>query len=72
MMQAVNAVIRSNLRMKAYYEGKMRRHRHNIAVTHVAAKMLRTLWHMLQRNRLYDERKERLYRSKLKRMARIV
>jgi len=40
-----------------------------VAVTHVANKMLRIIWHMLRENRLYNERKERLYESKLKRMT---
>ena len=56
-------------RMKAFYERKLRRHHHNVAVTHVANKMLRIIWHMLRENRLYNERKERLYESKLKRMT---
>jgi hypothetical protein len=31
--------------------------------------MLRIIWHMLRENRLYNERKEQLYQSKLKRMT---
>jgi len=71
MTQAANAAIRSDPRMRTYYERKIRRHHHNVAVTHVANKMLRILWHMLRENRLYNERKGRLYESKLKRMAHI-
>jgi len=37
----------------------------------VANKMLRILWHMLGENRLYNDRKPRLYESKLKRLAEI-
>jgi len=69
MIQAANTAIRSDHRLKAYYERKLRRHHHNVAVTHVANKMLRIIWHMLRENRLYNERKERLYESKLKRMT---
>jgi transposase len=69
MIQAANTAIRSDPRMRAYYERKLRRHHHNVAVTHVANKMLRIIWHMLRENRLYNERKERLYESKLKRMT---
>ena len=46
MIQAANAVIRTDPRMRAYYERKLRRHHHNVAVTHVANKMLRIIWHM--------------------------
>jgi transposase len=68
MTQAANTAIRTDPRMQAYYERKLRRHHHNVAVTHVANKMLRILWYMLREKRLYNERKERLYQSKLKRM----
>jgi transposase len=69
MIQAANTAIRTDHRMQAFYERKLRRHHHNVAVTHVANKMLRIIWHMLQENRLYNERKEELYESKLKRMT---
>jgi transposase len=71
MIQAANTATRTDPRMKAYYERKLRRHHHNVAVTHVANKMLRIIWHMLRENRLYNERKEQLYESKLKRMNHI-
>ena len=71
VIQAANAAIRSDPRMRAYYERKIRRHHHNVAVTHVANKMLRIVWHMLGENRLYNDRKPRLYESKLKRLAEI-
>ncbi len=35
MTQAANTAIRSDPRMRAYYERKLRRHHHNVAVTHV-------------------------------------
>lgn len=68
MVQAASAAVRSDTRMRAFYERKLKRHDHNAALTHVANRMLRVLWHMLREGRLYDERRERLYRSKLKRM----
>jgi hypothetical protein len=68
MIQAANAAIRTDPRMRTYYERKLRSHHHNV-VTHVANKMLRITWHMLHENRLYNERKEQLYQSELKRMT---
>jgi transposase len=70
MSEAANAAALFDHRMKSLYERKLRRHPHNIAVTHVANKMLRILWFMLTNNQLYNERNEKLYSSKLKRMAR--
>jgi transposase len=69
MIQAANTAIRTDLRMRTYYERKLRRHHHNVAVTHVANKMLRIIWHMPRENHLYNERKQQLYESKLKRMT---
>ncbi len=71
MTQAANAAIRSDTRLKTFYERKFKRHHHNVAISHVANKMLTILWCMLKENRLYNERKEKLYDSKLKRAARI-
>jgi transposase len=69
MIQAANVAVRNDPRMRAFYERKLRRHRHNVAITHVANKMLKIMWHMFRENRLYNERSERLYVSKLKRIA---
>jgi transposase len=69
MTQAAHTAIRTDPRMRVYYERKLRRHHHNVAVTHVANKMLRIIWHMLRENRLYNERKQGLYESKLKRLT---
>jgi transposase len=70
MSEAANTAALFDPRMKSFYERKFKRHSHNIAITHVANKMLRILWYMLSNNQLYNERKEKLYSSKLKRMAR--
>ena len=69
MIQAANSAARHDPRMNAYYQKKLKRHNHNVAITHVATKMLKILWHMLYENMLYNERNERLYNSKLNRMA---
>jgi len=69
MIQAANVAVRNDPRMRAFYERKLRRHKHNVAITHAANKMLKIMWHMLSENRLYNERSESLYVSKLKRMA---
>jgi transposase len=71
MVQAANAAIRSDERLRRYYERKAKRLHHNVAITHVANKMLRILWHMLMENRLYEQRSEERYNSKLKRLQRI-
>ena len=71
MIQTANAAVRSNSRMKGFYERKLRRHNHSVAITHVANKMLKIIWHMLTENRLYNERNETYYQTKLKKMARI-
>jgi transposase len=69
-IQAAHSAVRCDPRLKAFYEKKLKRHSHNVAITHVANKMLTIIWHMLQQNRLYNEKNEKLYSSKLKRMAR--
>ena len=69
MIQAANVAVRNDPRMRAFYERKLKRHKHNVAITHVANKMLKIIWHMLREDRLYNERSERLYMPKLKRIA---
>ena len=71
MTQVANVAVRADPRMKAYYERLVKRRHHNVAITHVAEKMLRILWHMLTEDTLYNERKERLYSSKLKKLAKM-
>jgi len=68
MVQAANTAVRANPRLERYYERKAKRLHHNVAITHVANKMLRIIWHMLMENRLYDQRNEERYQSKLKRL----
>lgn len=71
MIQVANVAARHDPRMKAYYDKVVKRHHHNIAITHVANKMLRILWYMLTEDTLYNERNEKLYSSKLKRLEKI-
>jgi transposase len=72
LSQAANVAARCDSRMNAFYRRKLKRHHHNVAITHVSNKMLVIIWHMLKENSLYNERKEKLYRSKLKKMRRAV
>jgi transposase len=71
MTQVANVAVRSDPRMKEYYDRIVKRHHHNVAITHVANKMLKILWHMLTEDTLYNERKEKLYTSKLKRLEKM-
>lgn len=71
MVQAANVAVRADPRLERYYERKARRHHHNVAITHVGNKMLQIIWHMLMENRLYDQRNEERYESKLKRLQSI-
>lgn len=69
MTEVANAAALHDPRMSAYYQRIAKRHHHNVAITHVANKMLRILWHMLTEKRLYNERRNELYALKLKRLA---
>jgi transposase len=72
MTQVGNVAARHDPRMKAYYDRLVKRGlHHNVAITHVANKMLKILWHVLTEDTLYNERSERLYTSKLKRLERL-
>lgn len=69
MIQAANTVSRTdNDRLKKYYMKIAKRHGHNVAITHVANKMIRIIWSMLTYKQLYNERKEKLYKTKLKKI----
>lgn len=69
MIQCANVAARSDPRMKQFYARIRKRHGHNVAITHVANKMLRIIWAMLTRRDLYRERNERLYQQKLKKLS---
>lgn len=66
MIQCANVAVRYDERMKQYYLRIRRRHGHNVAITHVANKMLTIIWAMLTTRTPYNDRKEDLYQRKLK------
>ena len=69
MIQAANTASRTdNNRLKKYYMKIAKRHGHNVAITHVANKMSKIMWSMLTYKQLYNERKEKLYKTKLKKI----
>lgn len=68
MIQAANTASRTDERMKKYYTKIAKRHGHHVAITHVANKMIRIMWSMLTYKQLYNERKNELYETKLKRI----
>ncbi len=68
-IQCANVAVQYDERMKRFYERMRKRHMHNIAITHVANKMMVIIWHMLTDRTLYKERKDRLYQKKLKKMS---
>ncbi len=70
MVQCALVAVRHDPRMKEYYVRLMKRHRHNIAITHVANKMLTIIWHMLTEDNLYEDRNEKLYRAKIRQVMR--
>ncbi len=50
MIQAANTAVRTDDRMKKHYAKIVKRHGHSIAITHVANKMIRIMWYMLENN----------------------
>jgi transposase len=69
MIQAANTASRTDEnRLKKYYKKMAKRHEHNVAITHVANKMIRIIWAMLTYKQLYKERKNELYETKLKKI----
>ena len=68
LIQAANTAARADDRLRKFYLRTSKRHGHHVAITHVANKMLTIIWHMLVNKRLYNERKQNLYETKLKRI----
>jgi len=68
MTQAANVASFKDDRMKTVYERTRKKHPHAVAITHVANKMGMIIWHLLDGETLYNERKESLYMRKLKRI----
>jgi hypothetical protein len=67
LIQAANTAARKDDRLRKFYLRIAKRHGHHIAITHVANKMITIIWHMLV-NKMYNERKQNLYETKLKRI----
>jgi transposase len=70
LIQAVNTAARKDDRLRKFYLRIAKRHGHHIAITHVANKMLTIIRHMFVNKKLYNERKQSLYETKLKRSQR--
>ena len=68
LIQAANTAARADDRLRKFYLRIAKRHGHHVAITHVANKMLTIIWHMLVNKKLYNERKQNLYETKLKRI----
>ena len=68
LIQAANTAARKDDRLRRFYLRIAKRHGHHIAITHVANKMITIIWHMLVNKKLYNERKQSLYETKLKRI----
>ena len=68
MIQAAKTAARTDERMRTFYTWLAKRHGHNVSITHVANKMMTIIWYMLTQKRLYNEKKEDLYKKKLKRI----
>jgi transposase len=64
VIQAANTAARKDDRLRKFYLRIAQRHGHNIAITHVANKMLTIIWHMLVNKKPYNERKQNLYETK--------
>lgn len=69
MIQAANTAARADERMRTFYTSMAKRHRHNVAITHVANKMMIIIWHMLTYKTLYTERKKDIHKRKLEKIG---
>jgi transposase len=68
LIEAANTASRTDDRLRKFYLRLAKRHGPHIAITHVANKMCTIMWHMLTYEKLYNERKPNLYKTKLKRI----
>jgi transposase len=67
LIEAANTASRTDDRLRRLYLRLVKRHSHHIAITHVANKMMTIIWYMLTHKKLYNERKQHLFETKLKR-----
>ena len=68
LIQAAHMAVLYDGRMRDYYERMKKTHHSSIAITHAANKMIKIIWHMLTNRALYENRNEKLYQKKLKRI----
>ena len=68
LVQAAHVAVLYDGRMRDYYERMKKIHHSSIAITHAANKMIKIIWHMLTNRALYENRNEKLYQKKLKRI----
>ena len=66
LIQAAHVAVLYDGRMREYERVK-RTHHNNIAITHVANKMIKMIWHLLTIRDLYRDRNEKMYQKKIKR-----
>lgn len=71
MVQAALNAIRSDARLRAFYERCRSRKGHQKAIIAVAHEMLRIVWFMLKRGMPYRDENKRLSLRKHNRMSRI-
>lgn len=71
MVQAALNAIRSDARLRAFYERYCSRKGHQKAIVAVAHEMLRIVWFMLKRREPYRDENRRLSLRKHNRMSRL-
>ena len=60
LIQAAHVAVLYDGRMRDYYGRMKKTHHSSIAITHVANKMIKIIWHMLTSRDLYRDRNEKL------------
>ena len=60
LIQAAHVAVLYDGRIRDYYERMKKTHHSSIAITHVANKMIKIIWHMLTNRALYEDRNEKL------------
>ena len=68
LIQAAHMAVLYDGRTKDYYERVKKIHHSSIAIMHAANKMIKIIWYMLTNKTLYEDRNEKLYQKKLKRI----
>ena len=68
MIQRALSAATHDPKMVAHYERIKKRHPPQVAITHVAKKMLVIIWTMLTRNETYESRDKKLHAAKLRKL----